>query len=274
MLFRSFRRESGQSGISIEAKLASPASSGAESPGKKSPKPPTFKPVFNDKPKHKGRLESKYSHPPHWKKGSIHELPFPGVLPQADDGAMPVSMPIPIDDVVSFPPLPQRQHTSEWQIPPTDINTPMQTPAEEIPNIFLRHPSAAHSLQMFLEGEEESEEDENKLYRYGIDATIAPKVSRISVTAPTTPTPMIKTTLWGSDEPARYGPQQQRRRSSAMPQPNILKKQLSNGKMGASLGASSGARRRSSTRADHIRIVTAQVEREEGRAPWRKARKD
>lgn len=125
------------------------------------------------------------------------------------------------------------------------------------------------------EGDSEEEEDENKLYRYGIDATIAPKVSRISATAPTTPNPTIKTTLWGSDAPSRNAPQQQRRRSSAMPRPNILKKQLSNSRlapnMGSKVGASSGARRRSST---HISIVTAPVEHEEGRAPWRKVRKD
>lgn len=126
--------------------------------------------------------------------------------------------------------------------------------------------------------DDDSEEDENKLYRYGIDATIAPKVSRISATAPTTPNPTIKTTLWGSDAPSKNGKQYQRRRSSAMPEPNILTKQLSNSRlapnMGSKLGASGRARRRSSTRGDHIRIVTAQIEREEGRGPWRKVRKD
>ena len=269
-----FRRESGELGVSVTEKPDTPASSGATTPGKKSPRPPTFKPVFNDTSKFKKKFESKYSHPPHWKKGSMYELPFPGVLPQADDGPMPQGMPILIDDVVSFPPLPQRHSTSEWQVPPTDINTPWETPDQEVPDIFLRHPSNAHSVPVKYDSDSDGD-DENKLYRYGIDATIKPSVSRISATAPTTPAPMIKTTLWGSDVTAT-SPQVSplRRRSSLIPIPNMLKKQTSNTKLGSAIGASSGARRRSSTRAEHIRIVTAQLEKERGKEPWRKARKD
>lgn len=269
-----FRRESGELGVSVTEKPDTQASSGATSPGKKSPRPPTFKPVFKDTPKFKKKFESKYSHPPHWKAGSMYELPFPGVLPQADDGPIPRDMPILIDDVVSFPPLPQRHSTSEWQVPPTDINTPLETPDQEVPNIFLRHPSNAHSVPVKYDSDSDGD-DENKLYRYGIDATIKPSVSRISATAPTSPTPMIKTTLWGSDVPASspdFSPL--RRRSSLIPVPNMLKKQTSNTKLGSAIGASSGARRRSSTRAEHIRIVTAQLEKERGKEPWRKARKD
>lgn len=265
----SFRRESGERGIAVTENPDTQASSGPNSPGKKSARPPTFKPVFNDTPKFKKKFESKYSHPPHWKKGSMYELPFPGVLPQVDDGPIPRGMLILIDDVVSFPPLPRRHSTSEWQVPPTDINTPLETPDQEVLNISLRHASNAHSVPVKYDSNSDID-DENKLYRYGIDATIRPSVSRTSATVP-----MIKTTLWGSDVLAtspHISPL--RRRSSFIPVPNMLKKQTSNTKLGSAIGASSGAPRRSSTRAEHVRIVTTELEKERGKEPWRKARND
>ncbi len=256
----SFRRESGEKGVVIqESTTVQPIPAGDATKTPPSAKPPTFRPVWDSGNRKAGTsFVCKSGSSARRKK----DPNFPGKLLQASEKASPAFMPIPIDAVVSFPPLPQRSSTSEWNVPLPDLCTPFITPSTEIPTINFPVNSYSDPASR---NSSDTDNDERNLYKYGIDASFG-----VSATAPTTP--LIKTTLWGSEESAT--PPQQRRRSSAIPVGNILRKKVSSQKLGSALGASSGARRKSSPRIDHIRIASPGIGKEEGRAPWRKARKD
>lgn len=129
-----------------------------------------------------------------------------------------------IPDVVSFPPLPQRQTTSDWHSPLPDISSP-----EKFTNA-------------------------RSLYDEGIDATgaidfKAPKPQRplwLPLTDhPTSPSPGIE-----------FDPDCEVRRKSIKPHPHSPARIGSQSSMGSSIGASSGERRRSLVKPGIHRVRT------------------
>lgn len=246
---------------------------------------------------------------------------WPGALSLADRQETP------IDDVISFPPLPKRNSTSDWQVPLPDdsLTTSGESSTVKIPVISLHKPSTEEGDNSDDdEGEREDEQEQRRnLYKLGIDASFgsisapSPSVKRIAHTAPTTPAAGLRHTFWGGGDasPSRspreggggspnplfgYGAQDQRRRSSAVlgadvgviPRGNPLHRAVSAGKgakmVGAAIGVSSHARRKSSGRvlsilADDggegdkeeavIKIVTPKIKKDRNK-PWRKVRKD
>jgi hypothetical protein len=221
--------------------------------------PPLFMTVFEDN--HKEPAASPL------KPESECSSHFPGKLPDFEK-AVPQFVP---DDVVSFPPLPTRNSTSEWISPLPDMASPMATSLEvEVPEEALDLPTPT--------------DQGRSLYSYGIDATSGflrpehPKTpSHQLVASPTLPSLFEESTLFKVtftdrfEEPHRMG---RRRSSNIIDAPVIRERAGKKATFGSSIGMSTKIRRRSSPRIDHIRIEHANVEIVEGRAPWKKPRKD
>jgi hypothetical protein len=280
----SFRRDSDKVVVSFQRQLSSSSSRRASRALRKATMPLVFRPVWDSPPKRTSPPKTPTSRSLHGNfqsaqknKETLDILPFPGKLaPAAMDEELAKGSEV--EDVVSFPPLPQRHSTSDWLVPLPDINTP----AAEVPVISLFAPSAHASLDASA-----GQEDKNgpqDLYSLGVDVTLPQ-----SRTAPTTP--QNKLNFWGRED-GRAATDTARRQSSVHEalsrtagtpssgavsprnvEPAPVIKRTSNTKLGSALGISGSAKRKGS-RVEHIRIMEAALQKPTSRHTWVKPRKD